>query len=119
MTVHLPLPLPLPQRCAHLRGDGFGIAPMRPLWAVAAVVACVASGPAAPVVDSQPSLFAGRAAARAHQPARAYALRNLPRTVMRSDDESIELPVYLEQPAAFHGQPAHGVTDLRGVMSSG
>jgi hypothetical protein len=102
--------LPLPQRCAHPGDDGFGTPPMRALWAVAAVVACVGLWPAALLrllwTTSRSSLTR-RAAARARQRARAHAPRNTLRTAMRSDDESMELPVHMEQPAVLHGEPAH------------
>ncbi|WP_042422285.1 hypothetical protein [Streptacidiphilus anmyonensis] len=98
--------LPLPAHGAPPGGDRFGIEPVRALGAVIAVVVCVALWPAALLWTTTRTSVTRAAAARAHRPARARARRNTQRsaprsalrTLVRSDDETAELPVYLAQP---------------------
>ncbi|WP_075004290.1 tetratricopeptide repeat protein [Streptacidiphilus jiangxiensis] len=96
--------LPLPAHHAHPDDYRFGIEPVRALGAVITVVACVALWPAALLWTTTQNSNPRAAAARAHRPTRARARRSAQRsalrTVMRSDDEGAELPVYLAQPTS-------------------
>ncbi|MEY9877891.1 hypothetical protein ABH931_007415 [Streptacidiphilus sp. MAP12-33] len=108
IVVCLTVNLPLPQRYAHARGDRFVAEPVRAILAAATVVVCTALWPAALLRLLWTTIrgwCARRASTRAHQRTRAHAPRTALRTVMRSDDETMELPVYLEQPASFQSEP--------------
>ncbi|RAG85154.1 hypothetical protein DN069_13225 [Streptacidiphilus pinicola] len=96
--------LPLPERCAHPGGDRFGIEPVRAVGAVIAVLVCVVLWPAALLWTTTRNSFTRAAAARAQRSARVRAQRsaqrNALRTVLRSDDDAGEQPVYLAQPTS-------------------
>jgi hypothetical protein len=99
---------PVPQRCTQPRGERFGIEPVCVALALGAVVLSVALWPAAllrPLWTTSRTWLTRRASARAHHQTHAHTARSALRTVTRSDEEAVEQPVYLEQPAAALGAP--------------
>jgi hypothetical protein len=87
---------------------------MRALWAIAAVIVCTVLWPAAllrSLWTASRTWITGRAPARARRQTSAHTPRTALRTVLRSDEDVTEQPVYLEQPTVSGEPTGRGSTD--------